>query len=134
MKQILTFVTALVAFSTIASAQKNAFLGRWALTIKTAQASYPDGMEVSESGGKLDALIQPRSGGTRHATEAKPDGARLLLPLGGGRGPATTWELSASADKLSGAIKRGENTAGQIAGVRAPKLDRPMPSAWTAPE
>jgi hypothetical protein len=134
MKQILPIFTAAVAFSAIAAAQSNPFLGRWDLTITTPQATYPDWIEVSDKGGKLDALIQPRSGGTVHAAEAKVDSGHLVLTVGGGRGPASTWELTAAGDKLTGSIKRGDTAAGTVAGVRAPKLDRPMPKAWTDPE
>ena len=134
MKQTLILLTATVAFSAAGLAQKNPFLGRWDLTITTGQDHYPDWMEVTESGGKLDALIQPRSGGARHATDAKLDGSRLLVTPGGGRGPAMTWELTAQGDKLTGTIKRGETESARIAGVRAPALNRPMPKAWTDPE
>jgi len=51
-----------------------------------------------------------------------------------GRGPEIDWDLTASGDSLSGVQKQGDNAETKIAGVRAPKLDRPMPMAWTAPE
>ena len=134
MKQLLTLFIATVAFAGAGLAQRNPFLGRWDLTITTAQDTYPDWLEVTESGGKLDALIQPRSGGARHASDAKLEGSRLLITPGGGRGPAMTWELTAQGDKLAGTIKRGETESARIAGVRAPALNRPMPKAWTDPE
>ena len=134
MKQLFLIAIAAAALSTSAVAQKNPFLGRWDLTVTTATDSYPDWMELSESGGKLDALIQPRSGGARHASEARLDGARLIVTPGGGRGPAMVWELDAQGDKLTGTIKRGDTSAARIAGVRAPALNRPMPAAWTNPE
>jgi hypothetical protein len=134
MKQLFTLIVAAAAFSSAGLAQKNPFLGRWDLTITTAQDTYPDWMELTESGGKLDALIQPRSGGARHASDVKLDGSRLLITPGGGRGPAIAWELTAQGDKLTGTVKRGETESARIAGVRAPALNRPMPKAWTDPE
>jgi hypothetical protein len=70
MKQLWRLAIA-AAVCAAAFAQKNPFLGRWDLTVSAGSDTYPDWMEVSDSGGKLDALIQPRSGGTRHASEAK---------------------------------------------------------------
>jgi hypothetical protein len=134
MKQLFTLLIAAAAFSSVGTAQKNPFLGRWDLTITAATDTYPDWLEVTEAGGKLDALIQPRSGGARHASDAKLEGSRLIVTPGGGRGPVTTWELTAQGEKLTGSIKRGETAAAQIAGVRAPALNRPMPAAWTDPE
>ena len=81
MKQLLALLIAAAAFCSAGLAQKNPFLGRWDLTITAGQESYPDWMELTESGGKLDALIQPRSGGARHATDAKLDGSRLMVTI-----------------------------------------------------
>jgi hypothetical protein len=133
MKQLFLIAISAAALSGSAVAQKNPFLGRWDLTMTTSTDSYPDWMELSESGGKLDALIQPRSGGARHATEARLDGSRLIVTPGGGRGPAMVWELEAQGDKLTGSIKRGDTSAARIAGVRAPALNRPMHAALTDP-
>src|SRR5436305_7114485 len=123
MRQLFGLLIVAGVFTAAAPAQKNPFLGRWDLTVTAAQDTYPDWMEVTESGGKLDALIQPRSGGARHASDAKLDGSRLLITPGGGRGPAIAWELSAQGDKLTGTLKRGETEPARIAGVGAAALD-----------
>jgi hypothetical protein len=131
MKQLLTLCLAASA----ALAQSNPFLGRWDLTVKTATDSYPDWLELSNKDGKLDALIQPRSGGATHAADVKLDGSKLVITMRAGRGgPAPSWELTAVGDKLTGSIKRDDKAIAQIAGVRAPALNRPMPGAWTNPE
>ena len=124
------------ALLTIGLAQnsKNPFLGRWDITVTTSRDTYPDWMEVSEKDGRLAALVQPRSGGARPASEVKLDGNRLMVTMGGGRGAATVWELTANGDSLSGAAKRGDTEQGKIAAVRAPVLNRPMPKAWSDPE
>src|SRR5438270_346030 len=129
MKQPLSLLIVAAAFCATGLAQKNPFLGRWDLTIAAGQDTYPDWMEVTEAGGKLDVLIQPRSGGARHATDAKLDGGKLIVTPGGGRGTVVSWELTAQGDQVSGSIKRGETAAATIAGVRAPALNRPMPKA-----
>ena len=113
----------------------NAFVGRWDLTLTTPRASWPQWMEIVAQDGKLDGRIQPRGGAVRPIVDAKLEGGRLSITVqAAGRGPAITWDLTAEGDKLSGVQKQGENADTKIAGVRAPKLDRPMPKAWTAPE
>lgn len=135
MKQFATLCLAAAALSAAAVAQSNPFLGRWDLTVTSGNTSYPDWMQLSEKDGKLDAWIQPRAGGAFHALDAKLEGSRLIVTMRAGRGGAApVWELTASGDKLTGEIKRGANSLGKIEGVRAPKLDRPMPKAWTNPE
>ena len=44
------------------------------------------------------------------------------------------WDLTSTGpDQISGIEKRGAADGPKLAGVRAPKLDRPMPKAWTKP-
>lgn len=132
MKKLCTLlVFALPAFAQAGSA----FAGRWDLTLTSPRGSWPQWMEIVENGGKLDGRIQPRGGAVRPIVAAKVEGGHLLITVqAAGRGPAIDWDLTADGDKLSGVQKQGENAETKIAGVRAPKLDRPMPKAWTAPE
>jgi hypothetical protein len=127
---------------------KNPFAGRWDIVVtpqagapnatKNPQAAtpYPDWMELVEKEGGATVRIQPRSGGAREIKDFKLVGAHLSLnmtPLNG-KGPASTWELDVKGDKLTGAQKRGDTAIAELAGVRAPKLDRKPPKAWTEPE
>lgn len=84
-------------------------------------------MEVAEKDGGLEAHIQLRSGGARRTKELKADGSRLAINMPQGQ----IWELTVSGDKFTGTQKRGEETTARLSGVRAPKLDRPMPARWT---
>jgi Domain of Unknown Function (DUF1080) len=118
----------------LAQNAKNPFLGRWDITVTTPKATYPDWIEVSEKDGKLAAHVQPRGGGAVWASDVKLDGNRLTVTLGGGRGPATIWELTAKGDSFDGQMKRADAVQGQLAGVRSPALNRAMPKAWTEPE
>ena len=135
MKQLFWIGCAAAALWTACLAQnaKNPFLGRWDVTVTAGQDTYPDWIEVSQKDGKLAAHVQPRSGGAVWASDVKLDGDRLIVTMGGGRGPAITWELTAKGDAFSGSLRRGDGVA-LVAGVRAPKLDRPMPKAWSDPE
>jgi hypothetical protein len=113
----------------------NMFLGRWDVTVTTANGSYPDWMEVTEKDGKLAARVQPRGGSVHPAAAVKVDGSHLIVTVSAAatRAPEVTWDLTANGDQLSGTQKRGDNVA-QIAGVRAPALKRNPPKAWTKPE
>jgi hypothetical protein len=112
-----------------AYAQKTPFNGRWDLTVtpKTANARiYPDWMEVGEK-----VRIQPRTGSAFYAKEFKEDGARLNVTWANG---TTTWDLELKDGKLTGTERHNANVFAELAGVRAPALDRKAPKAWTAPE
>jgi hypothetical protein len=118
----------------LAQNAKNPFLGRWDITVTTPRATYPDWIEVSEKDGKLAAHVQPRAGGAVWASDVKLDGNRLIVTMAGGQVPAAVWELTAKGNSFSGQVKRGDAVEGQLAGVRAPALNRPMPKAWAEPE
>jgi hypothetical protein len=136
MKQLFWLIGGAAALLTACLAQnaKNPFLGRWDVTVTAGKDTYPDWIEVQEKDGKLAAHVQPRSGGAVWASDVKLDGNRLAVTMPGGNGPATVWEIAANGSSFSGSLKRGEEVRGQLAGVRAPKLDRPMPKAWSDPE
>ena len=55
-------------------------------------------------------------------------------PNNNAKGPATTWDLDVKDGKLTGTQKRGDTVFADLAGVRAPALDRKPPKDWTAPE
>ena len=119
---------------------KNPFAGRWDITITPQAATpYPDWMELVEKEGGATVRIQPRSGGAREIKDFKLVGSHLSLNMAvpNAKGPASapsTWELDVTGDKLTGAQKRGDTAIAELAGVRAPKLDRKPPKAWTEPE
>jgi hypothetical protein len=93
-------------------------------------------MELTEDQGKIAGRVQPRGGAWRPIEGAKFESGKLIVAVSAaGRGPAVNWELtSASADKLTGIEKRGDAAGPALAGFRAPKLDRPMPKAWSTPQ
>lgn len=113
----------------------NAFTGRWDLTIKTATATYPSWIEMMDKDGKPAVRVQPRGGSVRTLDDVKLEGNRLTLiisPAAEDR-PAIAWELNVKNNLIKGAVKRGQETQGQIAGERAPELKNKPPRAWTVP-
>jgi hypothetical protein len=115
------------------------FVGRWDLTLTSPTRSWPQWMEITETGGKLDGRIQPQGGAVRPIVDAKVEGDHLLITVQKGgvvrneQRPDTIWDLTAAGGKLSGTQKVGAQEV-KIEGVRAPELKRPMPKAWTEPE
>jgi len=137
MKRILVVpIAALALFLPSRSqAAEKPFAGRWDLTITTPKATYPDWIEYTEENGQPHVRIQPRGGGVQTASKVEVAGARLsatILPESG-KGPGTTWEVTADGDRLTGTLRRGNTVLGQIAGVRSPDLSRPEPKKWSAP-
>ena len=121
----------------LAAQDAKPFLGRWDMTVTPVNGNpWPQWMELVDKGGKIEGRVQPRGGGWRPILGATVESGKLVVAVSAptGRGPAIRWELSSEgADKISGIEKRGENDGPKLGGLRAPKLDRPMPKAWNAP-
>jgi Domain of Unknown Function (DUF1080) len=122
-----------------AYAQKSPFTGRWDLTVTPKAPNskpYPDWMEIAQKEGAPALRIQPRSGSAFYAKQFKTEGTHLNVewPNNNAKDPATTWDLDVKDGKLSGTQKRGDTVIADLAGVRAPALDRKPPKDWTAPE
>lgn len=111
------------------------FLGRWDMTVTPATgASYSQWMELVESNGKIEGRVQPRGGGWHPILSAKVESGKITIGIFSGRAPATSWEFtSLGPDKIAGVEKHADSDGPALAGVRAPKLDRPMPKKWTSP-
>lgn len=131
-----SLLTAVLASAVATAQDTKAFLGRWDMVATPATGKpYPQWMELTDNGGKLEGRVQPR-GGAWHAIEgAHMESGKLIVALGGAvNGPAINWELtSPGAGKLNGVEKRGDAGGPTLAGVKAPLLDRPMPKQWTKP-
>jgi hypothetical protein len=124
--------------SPLAAQDAKTFLGRWDMTVTPAGGGnpYPQWMELVEKDGKIEGRVQPRGGGWRPILGAKVDGGKVIVAVSAAtqRAPAIAWELSASgSDKLNGVEKRGDADGPVLVGLRAPKLDRPMPKSWNKP-
>ncbi|MGH9668419.1 MAG: DUF1080 domain-containing protein, partial [Bryobacteraceae bacterium] len=112
------------------------FAGRWDITVTTPSATYPDWMEFVEDNGNPRVRVQPRAGSVHPVADVRAAGSHLTLTLSkaSARRPEATWELTVAGNRIRGVEKHGGTVAGQLAGVRAPLLDRKPPRAWTSPE
>ncbi len=137
-RNLLLFAVTAAALPWIAGAQDvTPFVGRWDMTVTPATGTpYPQWMELTQSNGNIEGRVQPRGGAWRPITGANLESGKLVVALAGAaRGPAVKWELtSVSADRITGVEKHGDDAGPALAGVRAPKLDRPMPTKWSQPK
>ncbi|CAN5637406.1 DUF1080 domain-containing protein [soil metagenome] len=136
MKLLIASLLATALASTVSAQDSKTFLGRWDMTVTPATGKpYPQWIELTENGGKIEGRVQPRGGGWRPIAGAHMDSGKLIVTvMEAGAGPATSWELtSPSAGKLTGVEKRGATDGPMLVGVKAPLLDRPMPKSWTKP-
>ncbi len=127
---MLQFFSALLLAAALAAPalpmqQPSPFVGRWNFNIGQRAAW----LGITEKAGALDVQYQPTGGNVYQIKDVKVEGAKLVLTINRN----TTWELTATADKLSGFQKRGQSAL-ELTGTRAPALNRPEPKAWSAPE
>ena len=134
--RIALVLTAVLLTPAFANKAGSPFAGRWDITVTTRNATYPDWMEFVDTDGTPQVRVQPRGGSVHPVTNVKVDGRHLSLTLSKATGqrPEVTWELSVQGDRFTGTEKRGSTVAAQLAGVRAPALNRKPPKAWTHPE
>ena len=95
---------------------------------------YPQWMELVDKNGKIEGRVQPRGGGWRPIQGATLQSGKIVVALAVLHKDLLLTGLEfLPGDKLTGVEKRGESDGPTLVGVRAPKLDRPMPKAWSAP-
>jgi hypothetical protein len=118
---------------------KSPLVGRWDFNLAATDASGQtvsrgaSWLGITEKDGALEVWYQPTGGNVVPLKDFKADGGHLTLTIGGGRGPATVWELDAKGSALDGTQKRGDQSS-TLHGVRAPELKRNPPKGWSAPE
>ncbi len=105
------------------------FEGRWDFANPNPNAVGCNWLGVTDKDGSLDVWFQPTGGHVIQIRDFKANGSHLTLNVGQNQ----VWDLDANGDKLTGTEKRGNKTT-PVSAVRAPKLERPAPKAWSKPE
>jgi hypothetical protein len=110
-------------------------VGRWDVTVETADGTYPSWLEVTEEAGQLSGRFVGRSGHARPVTEITLEGTTLTFTL------PTQYEemdsdLSFTGELVEGSLS-GKTNANAPAGaelswtaVRAPELAAPDSVEW----
>jgi hypothetical protein len=136
MKILFLSILSIALASTVIAQAPKEFLGRWDMTVTPATGQpYPQWLELTEKDDKIEGRVQPRGGAWHPIAGAHMDAGKLIVSVEeAGHGSATSWELtSPGTDKLTGIEKHGDTDGPMLAGVKAPSLDRPMPTKWTTP-
>jgi len=112
------------------------FTGRWDLTIKTPNETYPSWMECTKENGKPAVRVVGRVASVHPAQDVRLEGNELTFTTQEhfGKEIPVTWEFHEESGKLSGKQKRSDGVTGDITAESAPALDRKMPARWTEPE
>ncbi len=115
---------------------KNPFAGRWDLTIKTSNETYPSWMEVTGISDSPEVRLVGRVASVHPAKEVKQEGPRLSFTSSEslGKDIPVTWEMTIGGGRITGTQKRGDGVTGEIVGVPAPALNRKAPALWSDPE
>ena len=123
------------AASGLLAAEGSPFVGRWDFNVQTPTRPGASWLGITENNGQLVVWFQPTGGNCYQIKDFKADGNHLSLVLrpAAANHPAISWELDAAGDKLTGAMKHGDQSQ-PITGVRAPELDRPAPAKWSDAE
>jgi hypothetical protein len=123
------FLALLLPFVALAQPAASPFLGRWNFTLETPGGTRAMWLKVAATGGGTEVWYQPTGGNVYQVKEFKLAGNSLSFAVGNN----AQLELTASGGRLTGTFRRGENST-PVTGLPAPKLDRPMPKAWSDPE
>ena len=129
-----TYLAALLcAASTLLTAQERAdFDGKWDLTIKTPDATYPSWMQVDGNA----VRVVGRVASVHPVKNVKIEGSQLTFHSqeSFGKQIPVKWEFHMDGIKLQGKQMRSDGVTGEIIGVRAPPLTRDMPKSWSQPK
>jgi hypothetical protein len=111
------------------------FVGRWDFDVHPAAGVGANWLGVTDNNGKLEVWFQPTGGHVIQVKDARVEGSTLTFTAAPAsqNHPATTWELHAAGEKLTGVQKHGDKST-ELTGVRAPELKRSAPKAWSKPE
>ncbi len=124
-----------LALPAISSAQANPFVGNWDFNVTTPKGPAANWLGITQKGESPEIWFQPTGGHVHQVPDYSLKGSHLTLNLSKASGthPGMIWELDAKGGKLTGVQKTGDHSI-DLVGVRAPKLDRSAPAAWTKPE
>jgi hypothetical protein len=95
------------------------FVGRWDFDVHPAAGVGANWLGVTDNNGKLEVWFQPTGGHVVQVKDARVEGSTLTFTAAPAsqNHPATTWELHAAGEKLTGVQKHGD-----------------APKAWSKPE
>jgi 3-keto-disaccharide hydrolase len=113
-----------------------AFLGRWDLTLKSADREFPSWLELRQENGRLIAQFVGRWGNARPLPKAELSNGRLTFVSPKeeeGAQADMVFEGTLTGNHLSGTVNGPDGKTWQWTGQRAPALLRNKPPKWGKP-
>jgi hypothetical protein len=133
----LAFLLLLATLSSAALAQNNKFLGRWDLTVKSADKEYPSWLELSEKNGKVTSLFVGRWGHARPLPKVEISGDKLTMvspKAEEGDKKDMEYHGTLSGDTLSGTVNSpDDDSTWHWTAQRAPSLKETREPKWGKP-
>ncbi len=129
------FVFAALTSTLRSQGDRMPFSGRWDLTIKAGNETYPSWMECTNENGKRAVRVVGRVASVHPAQDVRLEGNELTFTTREyfSKEIPVSWEFHEEGGKLLGKQKRSDGVTGDITAESAPALDRPMPARWTKP-
>jgi len=96
MKSLFVSILATALASPVVAQDTKEFLGRWNITVTPATGKpYPQWMELTENGGKIEGRVQPRGGAWHPIVGTHMESGKLIVDVGqAGPGTEISWELT----------------------------------------
>ncbi len=117
-------------------ADAKAYLGRWDLTLKAADKTYPSWLEIRQEDGKLKAEMVGRWGNARPLPKVEVSAGRLTFVSPKEEESSQidlTFQGQLNGRTLSGTVNGPDGKTWQWTGVRAPALDKAAMPTWGKP-
>lgn len=120
----------LLSLATIGSAQTNPFAGRWDLTVKASDATFPSWLEVTGD----QVRLVGRVASVKDGLEVKRDASHLEFSSYEwfGKRVKVTWALDVHEGKIAGKAKHEDGAEDSVTGVHAPSMKREVKN-WSKP-
>ena len=112
------------------------FLGRWDLTLKSADHEYPSWLELTQESGHLNAQFVGRWGNARSLPKVEVSNGHLTFVSPKeeeGAAADMVFEGTLVGDRLSGTVNGPDGKTWQWSGPHAPALKRTHPPKWGKP-
>ena len=119
-----------------AIAPERAFLGRWDLTLKSAEREYPSWLEITQDGGQYKARLVSRWGHARQLPKLELDGTRIMFVSPKeeeDRKDDMVFEGKIVGNQLVGNTTGQDGSPWSWMGQRAPSLKKKGAPKWGKP-
>lgn len=137
LRRIAFLVLALALFHQATNAQDlRPYLGRWDLTLKSADHEYPTWLELTDVNGHLAAQMTGRWGNARPLPRVELSDGKLIFASPKDEENAQAdmvFEGKLVGDKIEGTVNAPDRGTWSWTGVRAPSLKRTKAPKWGKP-